>query len=53
MRGPQNLPQPQTPPDEGTVRQNNARMLLLSLQSMLPQIDQYLPERAQARGDLL
>ena len=38
----------QNPPDEALVRQNNARMMLLALQNMLPQIDQYLPERASA-----
>jgi hypothetical protein len=44
------LPQPpqQTPPDETQTRQNNARSLLQSMQSMMTQIDQYLPERAQA-----
>jgi len=36
------------PPDETQVRQNNARMMLLSLQTLLPQIDQYLPERQPA-----
>jgi hypothetical protein len=41
-------PSQQNPPDETQVRQNNARMMLLSLQNLLPQIDQYLPERAQA-----
>jgi hypothetical protein len=41
-------PDQQNPPDEAQVRQNNARMILLSLQTLLPQIDQYLPERAQA-----
>jgi ribosomal protein L20 len=46
MRGPQG--QQQTQPDETQVRQNNARNLLFSLQAMLPQIDQYLPERAAA-----
>jgi hypothetical protein len=45
MRAQQNQ---QNPPDEAQVRQNNARMMLLSLQTMLPQIDQYLPERASA-----
>ena len=46
MRGPaQNQ---QNPPDDAQVRQNNARMMLLALQPMLPQIDQYLPERASA-----
>ena len=46
VRGPQ--PSQQNPPDEAQTRQNNARMLLMTMQSMLPQIDQYLPERAQA-----
>ena len=41
-------PNQQSPPDETQVRQNNARMLLVSLQNLLPQIDQYLPERGQA-----
>ena len=48
MRGPQQAQQPQSPPDDAQVRQNNARTLLYSLQSMLPQIDQYVPDRAQA-----
>jgi hypothetical protein len=49
MRGPGQQPQqPQTPPDEAQVRQNNARTLLFSLQGMLPQIDQYNPDRAPA-----
>ncbi|HEX7723722.1 MAG TPA: hypothetical protein VF397_16290, partial [Pyrinomonadaceae bacterium] len=47
MRGPQQQQQ-QNPPDDATVRQNNARSLLFSLQGMLPQIDQYMPERAQS-----
>ena len=47
MRGPQQQ-QTQNPPDDVTVRQNNARSILFSLQGMLPQIDQYMPERAQA-----
>src|SRR5262249_2222494 len=38
----------QNPPDDATVRQNNARMLLLSMQTILPQIDQYMPERSQS-----
>jgi hypothetical protein len=38
----------QNPPDDTQVRQNNARMLLFGLSTMLPQIDQYLPNRAQA-----
>jgi ribosomal protein L20 len=49
MRGPGQQPQqPQTPPDDAQVRQNNARTLLFSLQGMLPQIDQYNPDRAAA-----
>jgi hypothetical protein len=40
--------QQQNPPDEAQVRQNNARTLLFSMQAMLPQIDQYLPDRAAA-----
>ena len=40
-------PNQQTPPDPAQVQQNNARMLLRGLQAMLPQIDQYLPERGQ------
>src|SRR5882672_264218 len=38
----------QNAPDETQARQNNARMLLFGLSTMLPQIDQYLPERAPA-----
>src|SRR6266404_953749 len=34
--------------DDTQARQNNARMLLFGLSTMLPQIDQYLPERAPA-----
>jgi hypothetical protein len=41
-------PAQQNPPDEAQTRQNNARIMLASLQALLPQIDQYLPERAQA-----
>jgi hypothetical protein len=41
-------PTQQNPPDEAQTRQNNARTMLFSLQTMLPQIDQYLPERAPA-----
>lgn len=49
MRSPGQQPQQQqTPPDDAQVRQNNARTLLFSLQGMLPQIDQYNPDRAQA-----
>ncbi|HEY6045788.1 MAG TPA: hypothetical protein VIU65_04245 [Pyrinomonadaceae bacterium] len=39
---------PPPPLDPAQVQQNNARMLLRGLQGMLPQIDQYLPERSQA-----
>ena len=46
VRAPQTTQQ--TAPDDAQVRQNNARMMLISMQAMLPQIDQYLPERAQA-----
>jgi len=41
-------PNQQNPPDEAQVKQNNARILLFTLQTLLSQIDQYLPERAQA-----
>lgn len=46
VRGAQ--PAQPSPPDDTQVRQNNARMMLFALQTMLPQIDQYLPERASA-----
>ena len=46
VRGPQT--NQQNPPDEAQTRQNNARVLLGSMQNMLPQIEQSLPERAQA-----
>ena len=36
------------PADETQVQQNNTRALLMNLQMMLPQVDQYLPDRAQA-----
>ncbi len=38
----------QTPPTDAQVEQSNARRLLGGLQTMLPQIDQYLPARAQS-----
>ncbi|MDX6383569.1 MAG: hypothetical protein QOK48_1142 [Blastocatellia bacterium] len=41
-------PAQQNPPDDAQVRQQNARIMLFSLQALLPQIDQYLPDRAQA-----
>ncbi len=48
-RGPQQQQQQQqTPPTDEQTRQNNARTILFSLQAMLPQIDQYLPERASS-----
>ena len=34
------------PPDDAQMQQNNARLLLMQMQMMLPQIDQYLPDRA-------
>ena len=37
-----------TPPSEADIAQFNARMLVMALQSMQPQIDQYLPERSLA-----
>jgi len=48
FRGPQQQQQQQTQPSDEQTRQNNARTVLFSLQAMLPQIDQYLPERAQS-----
>src|SRR5207237_5377900 len=46
FRGPQITQS--NPPDEAQVQQNNTRSLLMNLQMMLPQIDQYLPDRTQA-----
>src|SRR5437899_3953571 len=40
-------PNQQTTTDDAQNRQNNARTLLLGLAAILPQIDQYLPERSQ------
>lgn len=40
--------QPANPPDEAQLQQTNARSLLMQMQMMLPQIDQYMPERAQS-----
>jgi len=37
-----------TPPTDAQVEQNNARRLLAGLQGALPQIDQYLPARANS-----
>jgi hypothetical protein len=42
------IPAPQNSTDDAQNQQNNARMLLLNLQTLLPQVDQYLPERSQA-----
>ncbi len=36
------------PLSEADIQQSNARMLLMGLQSLQPQIDQYLPERSLA-----
>jgi hypothetical protein len=36
------------PQSEADIQQSNARMLLMGLQSLQPQIDQYLPERSLA-----
>jgi hypothetical protein len=44
FRIPPNQP---TTTDDAQNRQNNARNLLFGLAAMLPQIDQYLPERSQ------
>jgi hypothetical protein len=37
-----------SPLDDAQVQQNNVRALLMQIQMMLPQIDQYLPDRAQS-----
>ena len=37
----------QSPPTEAQIEQNNARRMLAGLQVLLPQVDQYLPSRAQ------
>lgn len=49
-RGPNNGRQNnvQTTLSDGEIEQNNARRLLSGVQSLLPKIDQYLPDRAQA-----
>ena len=41
-------PNTQSQPDSAQMQQNNSRMLLFGLQPLLSQIDQYVPERAQA-----
>ncbi len=48
FRGPQGQQPQQTPQSDDQLRQNNGRTILFSLQSMLPQIDQYVPERASS-----
>jgi hypothetical protein len=48
-RGPNNRQNNvQTTLSDGEIEQNNARRLLSGVQSLLPKIDQYLPDRAQA-----
>jgi hypothetical protein len=48
-RGPNNRQDNvQTTLSDGEIEQNNARRLLNGVQSLLPKIDQYLPDRAQA-----
>lgn len=44
---PNQPPNQQTTTDDTQNRQNNARTLLFGLAAMLPQLDQYLPERSQ------
>jgi len=41
-------PTPPGQPDAAQQTQNNARSLLMQMQMMLPQIDQYMPTRAQS-----
>ena len=41
------------PPTDAQIEQSNARGLLNGLQIMLPQVDQYLPSRAQSVRDKL
>ena len=48
-RGPNNRQaNVQTTLSDGEIEQNNARRLFNAVQSLLPKIDQYLPDRAQA-----
>ncbi len=35
-------------PDDAQMQQNNARSLLMQMQTMLPMVDQHLPDRAQS-----
>ena len=37
-----------TPPTDAQMEQSNARTLLMGLQQMLPQVDQYVPDRGAA-----
>jgi len=39
---------PQSQPTDAQIEQTNARRLLTGLQTLLPQMDQYLPSRAQS-----
>jgi hypothetical protein len=48
FRAAQNPQGDTSPPDDKQVRETNARMLLFGLSTLLPQVDQYLPERAPA-----
>ena len=49
FRGRPNTPvQGAAPLSEADIQQSNARMLLMGLQSLQPQIDQYLPDRSLA-----
>src|SRR5260221_1189150 len=36
------------PLDDAQIQQNNTRGLLMQMQTMLPMVDQYLPDRAQS-----
>jgi hypothetical protein len=47
-RGRPNAPVPSAPQSEADIQQSNARTLLMGLQGMQSQIDQYLPERSLA-----
>ena len=48
LRGRPNGPAQSAPQSEADIQQSNARTLLMGLQSMQSQIDQYLPERSLA-----
>jgi len=47
-RGRSNVPVPSAPQSEADIQQSNARTLLMGLQGMQSQVDQYLPERSLA-----